>query len=152
VKRPFGVTLVVVLMSIGAGLLALGSLAFFALAAVAISAGADGPLSQLYLKMGALGAGIFLVLSVAYAALAIYMFRLVYWARLAAIVSIAVGLLIAVSGILASLPRPAIMVFAGQVFVIVVDVWILWYLMRPHVKDAFAAQRDHPGERFVAQA
>jgi hypothetical protein len=143
--------MIAVLMSVGAGLLALGSLAFFALGAVAVTAGADGPLSQLYLKMGALGAGIFLVLSVAYAALAICMFRLVYWARLAAIVSIAVGLLFAVGGILASFPRPAIMVFAWQVFVIAVDVWILWYLMRPHVKDAFAAQRHHPGARFEAQ-
>jgi hypothetical protein len=150
-KRPFGVTVVAVLMCIGAALLALGSLAFFMLGAVAVTEGAHGPLAQLYLGVGALGAGIFLVRAVANATVAIYMWRLVYWARLAAIAFTALGLLFAVIGILASLPHPAIMVVAWQVFVIAIDVWILWYLMRPHVKDAFAAPRQHPDARVEAQ-
>jgi hypothetical protein len=150
-KRPFGLTVVAVLMSIGAGLLALGSLAFFALGAIAVSAGPGGPMSQLFLEMGTVGAGIFLVLAIAYATLAILIWRLVYWARLAATVFIAVGLLFAVIGILASLPHPDIMVFTWQLFVIAVDAWILWYLARPHVKDAFDAQRHHPGARVEAR-
>ena len=150
-KRPFGVTLVAVLMFIGAGLLALGSLAFFALGAIAVSAGPGGPMSQLFLEMGTVGAGIFLALAVAYATLAIFMWRLVSWARLAATVFIAVGLLFAVIGILASLPHPDIMVLAWQLFVIAVDAWILWYLARPHVKDAFDAQRHQPGTRVEAR-
>lgn len=150
-KRPFGVTVVAALMCIGAALLAVGFLAFFLLGALAVTAGAEGPMSQLFLELGTVGAGIFLALAVAYATLAILMWRLVHWARLAAIVFIAVGLLFAVIGILASLPHPEIMVFAGQLFVIAVDVWILWYLRRPHVKDAFAAQRNHPGARVEAR-
>jgi hypothetical protein len=150
-KRPFGVTVVAVLMCIGAGLLALGSLGFFVLGGVAATAGAGGPTSQLFSEMGAIGAGIFLVLAVAYAFLAIYIFRLAYWVRPAAIVSIAVGLLFAAIGILASLPHPDFMVLAWQVFVIVVDVCIVWYLTTPHVKDAFAAQRHHPGAHIEAR-
>ena len=146
-KRPIGVTVVAVLMCIGAGLLALGSLAFFALGAIAVSVGPGGPMSQLFLETGTVGAGIFLVLAIAYATLAILIWRLVYWARLAATVFIAVGSLFAVIGILISLPHPDIMVFTWQLFVIAVDAWILWYLARPHVKDAFDAQRHHPGAR-----
>lgn len=142
-KRPFGVTVVAILMWIGAGLLAVGSLAFFTLGASAVTAGPGGPMSQLFLELGTVGAGIFLALAVVYASLAIFMWRLVYWARFAATVFIAVGLLFAVIGILVSLPHPDIMVLSWQLFVIAVDACILWYVARPHVKDAFDAQRHH---------
>jgi nitroimidazol reductase NimA-like FMN-containing flavoprotein (pyridoxamine 5'-phosphate oxidase superfamily) len=151
VKRPFGVVVVAALMCIGAGLLALGSLAFFALGELAVTAGAEGPLSQLFSEMGTFGAGIFLALAVAYAMLAIYMLRLAYWARLATIVLISVGLVLAVIGILVSLPQPRITVFAWQLFVIAVDTCILWYLTRPHVKEAFAAHEHHPDAHIEAQ-
>jgi hypothetical protein len=150
-KRPLGVTVVAVLMCIGAGLLALGSLAFFALGAIAVTAGAEGPMSQLFFEMRTVGTGIFLAFALAYATLAILMWRLVYWARLAATVFIAVGLLFAVIGILASWQHPDAMVFCWQLFVIAVDAWILWYLARPHVKDAFTAQWHHLGARVEAR-
>jgi hypothetical protein len=149
-KRPFGVTVVAVPMCIGAGLLALGSLGFFVLGGVAVTAGAGGPTSQLFSTMGAIGAGLFPVLAVIYATLAIYMFRLVHWVRLPAVVLIAVGLLFAVIGILVSLPHSDLLAFVWQLFVIAVDAYILWYLMTPNVKDAFAAQRHHTGARSNA--
>jgi Na+-transporting NADH:ubiquinone oxidoreductase subunit NqrB len=149
-KRPLGVTVVALLMCIGAGLLALGSLGFFVLGGVVVAAGAGGPTSQLFSEMGALGAGIFLVLAVVYATLAIYVFRMVYWARLASVVFIAVGLLFAALGIAESLPHPDFMVHAWQFFVIAIDAWILWYLATQHVKDAFAARRYDPGARIEA--
>ena len=151
-KRPFGVIVIAILMCIGAGLLAIGSLAFFALGRLAVTAGAEGPMSQLFSDMGTIGAGIFLFLAVAYTVLAIYMLRLVYWARLASIVLISVGSLLAAIGILASMPHPKIPVFAWQIFVIAVDVLILRYLTRPHVKEAFAAQEHHPNRHIQAQA
>jgi hypothetical protein len=134
-------------MWIGAGLLALGSLAFFLLGAVAVTSGADGPMSQLFAHMGTVGGGLFLALAVVYATLAIYLLRLVWWARFAVMAFIAVGMIFAIVGIVVSLPRPDIMVFVWQLFVIAVDVWILWYLMRPHVKDAFAAKQYRTGTR-----
>ncbi len=141
-KRPVGVIVVVVLMFFGAGLLAWGSLAFFALGAVAVTAGPGGPMSQLFLEMGTVGAGIFLVLAIAYATLAILMWRLVHWARLGATAFVAVGLLLALIGILVSLPHPNSMVLAWQLLVIAVDAWIMWYLARPHVQGLFAAHRN----------
>ena len=92
----------------------------------------------------------FLVLAVAFAALAIYMFRLAYWVRSAVIFLIALGLLFAVIGIFAAWPHPDLMELAWQLFVIAVDAWILWYLTMPHVKAAFAAQRHHPSARIQA--
>jgi hypothetical protein len=148
-KRPVGVTVVAVLMCIGAGLLALGSSAFFVLGAVAVTAGAEGPMSQLFSEMGTVGAGIFMALAVVYATLAIYILRLASWARLATMVFIALGSLFAVIGILVSLPHTVIMVFAWQFLVIAVDAGILWYLMRPHVREAFATQH-HPVARVEA--
>jgi len=71
--------------------------------------------------------------------------------ELAAILFIAVGLPFAGFGILASLPHPDIMVLAWQLFVIAVDTWILWYLERPHVMDAFATRRHHAGARVEAR-
>jgi nitroimidazol reductase NimA-like FMN-containing flavoprotein (pyridoxamine 5'-phosphate oxidase superfamily) len=144
-KRPFGLTVVAVLMCVGAGLLALGSLAFFMLGAPAVTTGGGGPLSQLLSGMGTIGAGIFQAFAIACVTVAIYTLKLAYWARYAAIVFIAAGLLFAVIGILASLPHPDIMVGAWPIFVIAVDLWILWYLTRPHVKDAFAIAHHRPG-------
>jgi uncharacterized protein len=151
VKRLFGVIVIAVLMFIGAGLLALGSLAFFALGELAVTAGAEGPMSQLFSEMGAFGAGIFLALAVAYAVLAICMLKLVHWARVAAIVLISVGLGLAAIGILVSLPHPKMIVFAWQVFVIAVDVSIIWYLTRPHVKQGFAPHEQYPDAHIEAQ-
>ena len=75
-KRPLGLT---VLMCIGAGLLALASLAFFCVERDRCNCQTQGANS---LEMGTVGARIFLALAVAYATLAILMWRLVYWASL----------------------------------------------------------------------
>jgi Na+-transporting NADH:ubiquinone oxidoreductase subunit NqrB len=149
-KRPFGVTIVAVLMCIGAGLLAIGSLGFFVLGGTAVTSRAGGPTSQLFSEMGSIGASLFTILAVIYATLAIYMFRLVSWARLAAITFISIGLFFAAIGIIGSLPHPDFMVLAWQLFVIAVDAWILRYLATPHVKDAFAARERHPRAHVAA--
>ena len=138
-KRPFGVTAVAVLLCIEAGLLALGCVAFFVLRAVAVPSGARS-LSELSGKMGTIGGGVLFVFAAVYITLAIYMLKLIYWARPATIGFISAGLILAVIGILASLPRPGILVFVWSLFVIAVDVWILWYLTKPTVKDAFAGK------------
>jgi len=140
-KRPFGVTVVAILMFIGGGVLAVGSLMYFLLGAVAVTAGAEGPMSRLFSDMGTIGVAIFVTLAAAYLILAISIFRLVCWARLASIVSIAFGLFFAIIGILVSFPRPDMMVFGWQLFVIAADIWILAYLMRPHVREVFNVER-----------
>jgi len=137
-------------MCIGAGLLAIGSLGFFVLGGTAVTSRAGGPTSQLFSEMGSIGASLFTILAVIYATLAIYMFRLVSWARLAAITFISIGLFFAAIGIIGSLPHPDFMVLAWQLFVIAVDAWILRYLATPHVKDAFAARERHPRAHVAA--
>lgn len=150
VERPAGLIAVVVLMCFGVALLALGSLVFFTLGQNAVTAQPGGPMSQLFLKMGTAGAGVFLALSVVYGTLALLMWRLVYWARLGTVVFITLGLLLALLGILLSLPHPDILVLAWQLFVIVVDAWILRYVAHPNVQALFAARRYHQGVRVEA--
>jgi len=131
-------------MFLGAALLGVGTLVFFELGPVAVTAGAEGPMSRLFSDMGTTGGVIFLVLSLAYLVLAIEIFRLVYWARLASIAFIALGVFFAVFGVVISFPRPDMLVFGWQLFVIAVDIGILAYLTRPHVREVFAAHvRDH---------
>jgi len=140
-KRPLGVIVVAILMFMGGGVLAVGSWMYFLLGAAAVTAGAEGPMSRLFSDMGTIGVAIFAILAAAYLILAISIFRLVYWARVAAIVSIGFGLLFAIIGILVSFPRPDMMVFGWQLFVIAADIWILAYLMRPHVREVFNVER-----------
>ena len=80
------------------------------------------------------------MLAVAFAILAIYIFRLTSWARVPTILLIAVGALFAGIGILASLPHPDYMILSWQLFVIAVDAWILRCLTTARVKKAFTAQ------------
>lgn len=101
-------------------------------------------MSRSFSDIGTIGAAIFGVLAVAYLILVMEMFRLLYWAQLALIVSVALGSLFAVLGILVSLPCPDMLVFGWQLFVIAVDICILADLMSQHVKKVFGAQRHHP--------
>ncbi len=137
-RRPFGVKVAAALMCMGAVLFILGFLGFFFISGVIVTFGNVRSTSQLFLEMRA---GIFLVLGVAYAILAVYIFRLSFWARISAIVLVSVSALCAIITILALLPHPDIVILAWQLFAIAVNAWIFVCLTRPVVKEAFAAQR-----------
>lgn len=138
-KHSFGLKLIAFLMFAGVGLLVLGSLSFLKWGALEGTTGTGGPMYQLFADLGKVGAEVFLALAGAYVVLAICILRFVSWARPVTIAFIAVGLLFAGVGILISLPRPDTAVCAWQLFVIGIDAWIIWYLTRPLVKDAFKA-------------
>jgi hypothetical protein len=54
-----------------------------------------------------------------------------------AMVLIALGLLSSLAGIANSLARMHPLLLTREVAVVVLDLWILWYLLRPHIRQAF---------------
>ncbi len=137
--RPTGVTIIAVLMFIGAAFLALGSLASFLVCGMVVTGGNAGePLSAAFAGMGVSGGIFLLLLAGVYIVLAIDLLKLFNWARLTCMTVIAIGALVTI-GVFASMAHLAIEMIVTQLFVIALDVWILWYLVRPHVKQAFGA-------------
>ncbi|MGB2889163.1 MAG: hypothetical protein WBC04_15820 [Candidatus Acidiferrales bacterium] len=137
--RPTGVTIIAVLMFIGAEFLALGSLASFLVCGMVVTGGNAGePLSAAFAGMSVSGGIFLLLLAGVYVVLAIDLLKLFNWARLTCMAVVAIGALVA-TGVFASMAHLAIEAIVMQLFVIALDVWILWYLVRPHVKQAFGA-------------
>jgi hypothetical protein len=137
--RPTGVTIIAVLMSIGAAFLTLGSLASFLVCGMVVTGGNAGePLSAAFAGMGVSGGIFLLLLAGVYIVLAIDLLKLLNWARLACMTVIVIGALVA-TGVFASIAHLATAVVALQLLVIALDVWVVWYLVRPHVKQAFGA-------------
>jgi hypothetical protein len=137
--RPTGVTIIAVLMFLGAAFLALGSLAFFFVGGMAMTGGDAGELmSAVFAGMGMSGGIFFLLLASVYAVLAIDLLKLLNWARLACMAVIVIGTLVAI-GVFASIAHLATAVVALQLLVIALEVWVVWYLVRPHVQQAFGA-------------
>jgi|SRR5215469_6665691 len=138
--RPIGVTVVSILMCLGAGLLALGSLAYFTLGKTTVTFGNEGPMSALFARMGAFGGGLFLALAIIYVTLAICLWELRALARTTSIAFIGLGQLFALLGILRSLPHPHPGVLAWQIFVVLTDVGILWYLSTARIVKIFSSE------------
>ncbi|MFY9529788.1 MAG: hypothetical protein WBC04_12330 [Candidatus Acidiferrales bacterium] len=141
--RPTGVTIIAVLMFVGAAFLALGSLAFFFVGGMAMTGGDTGEpmrMSAVFAGMGMSGGVFFLLLAGVYAVLAIDLLKLLNWARLACMAVIVIGTLVA-TGVFASIVHlaTATAVVALQLLVIALDAWVVWYLVQPHVKQAFDA-------------
>lgn len=90
--------------------------------------------------LGALGAFagvLFLILAALYIACGVGLLKLANWARILTVVLIAIGLAFTVLGLFqAMMPFHIGMVIWNLIFV-VIDVWILMYLFKPHVKQAF---------------
>jgi hypothetical protein len=138
IERPSGVTIIAVLMFIGAGFLALGSFVFFFVGVMDMT-GADAaePISTAIAAMGVSGGLFFLILAGAHVFLAMGVLKLRSWARLVCMVLIALGMALALMSFFLRVPNPVAPRIVCQFLVIALDVWILWYLVRPHVKQAF---------------
>ena len=83
-----------------------------------------------------IGAIVF-VFAMLYIAVGVGLLKLHNWARILAMILIVLGLLSSLAGIANSLARMHPLLLAREVAVVVLDLWILWYLLRPHVRQAF---------------
>jgi len=150
VKRPAGVTIIAVLTFFGAALLALGSIAFFFVAVMVMTGGDAGdPISVAIAGMGVAGGFSMLVLAGGAACLTIGVAQLSEWARIASIVSIAVGIgctifsLFALKGYLVI---PVLLSILCHLLVMATAVWMLAYLLLPRVRQVFGALTAEPAQ------
>jgi hypothetical protein len=143
VKRPTGVTIVAVLTFCSAAILGLGSIGFFFVALMGLSGGDAGqPTSVAIAGMGVAGGFSLLVLAGVAAGLAIGVLKLREWAWIVSIACIAAGIGCTIFSIFAFWEYRLIPVVAMIVFhllVIATGIWMVTYLARPNVKQAFRA-------------
>ena len=130
-----------ILAFIGAGFAVLGALLMFVGGAALTTLGGQGTMGLAMLGgMGAAVAGVFcLILGVVYAVVGYGLWTLQNWGRVVCMVLIAIGLVFAALGVLTALVHFRIVVLLWQLIVCAIDVWIITYLLKPHVKQAFGA-------------
>ncbi|HTQ62795.1 MAG TPA: hypothetical protein VMI32_21400 [Candidatus Solibacter sp.] len=139
-ERPTGVTILAVLYFIGAVCVGLGGILFIVGGSLLSGlAHTGGPASALFAMGGAVIGAIFLVLAILYLALGIGFIKLQNWARVVAIILLGIGVLFGLLGLLSVLVHMMVVVMMFRLIVLAIEIWILLYLFKPHVKQAFGA-------------
>ena len=142
-KRPAGVTIIAIATFTGAAILALGAVAFFFVAVMAIGGGDGGdPVSASIAGMGVAGGFSLVVLAGVAGCLALGVLQLCEWARILAIGCIGIGILCTIISILTFIGYPVVplgpMIFVHSL-VIGAAGWSIAYLAKPDVKHAFSS-------------
>jgi hypothetical protein len=141
--RPTGVTIIAVLTFFGAAILAFGALIFLFVGALGMT-GADAgePFAVAIAGMGAAGGFSLLVLAAVAASVAIGVLKLREWARIVSIATFAIGIVCTIFSlftVMGYLVIPAVPMILCHLAVMAAAVWMLSYLLRPTVKQAFSA-------------
>jgi len=138
--RPTGVTILAVLSFLAACLYLFAAAGMFLLgssAGLAAMAGRGGNMGGPLAAMGAFAGIAFLILAVLCLVNGIGLLKLRGWARLLTILLTLLGIVFEVMGIVRAMAPMMIGLIVWDVILIVIDVWILMYLFKPHVKAAF---------------
>jgi len=139
-ERPTGVTIIAVLYFLGAACLGLAGLGFIVGGSViSAMARSGGPGAAIFAAGGVFIGGICLVFAILDAALGVGFIKLQNWARILAIVLTVIGVLFGLLGLMTLMVHFAIFGMAIRLIVLAIQVWILAYLFKPHVKQAFGA-------------
>ncbi|MFZ0584334.1 MAG: hypothetical protein WAN72_03260 [Candidatus Acidiferrales bacterium] len=140
-KRPAGVTIIAILTFCAAAILAVGSAAFFVVAVMGMTGADSGnPVSVAIAGMGAAGGFSLLVLGGIAVCLAKGVLKLREWARIASIVSIAMGVgctILSLTVFRGYVLVPVVPSLVCHLLLMATAVWMLAYLLLPRVKDAF---------------
>jgi hypothetical protein len=139
-QRPTGVTILAVLAFVGAGLLVLAALAMFLGGAIVSNMSAYPQVGM----MAGIGSAILGVIVLGFAALDVLMgvglWKLQNWARILTIVLSGLALLGSVLSILSPFAHIHVFLFLIRPLILAaIYAWILMYLFKPHVKQAFGA-------------
>ncbi|MFI5095064.1 MAG: hypothetical protein WCE50_00140 [Candidatus Acidiferrum sp.] len=139
-ERPTGVTILAVLYFLGAAFLALcGVLIIVGGSMLSGLANTGGPASALFAMGGAVVGAILLAIAVLDLAIGIGFLKLQNWARVVAIIFLGIGVLFGLLGLVTVLLHFMIVVLMFRLIVLAIEIWILVYLFKPHVKQAFGA-------------
>ncbi|HKV05265.1 MAG TPA: hypothetical protein VJO53_09190 [Candidatus Acidoferrales bacterium] len=137
-ERPTGVTILGVLLFIGAGLLALAALMML-LGGAMMSSMSARPHFGMMAGIGAAILGVVcLGIAALYVVLGVGLWMLQNWARVLTIVFAILGAIVSVMGLFGHMQLHPVLFF-WRVIVVVIDVWIVVYLLKPHVRLAFGA-------------
>jgi len=141
-QRPLGITILAIFAFVLAVLCLVMAAGVFMGVAGLIGlftnlAGSNGPLAGL---AGALGIGMLLV-AVLYAALGFGLWKLHKWGRILCLIVVALGLLSSVAGLFSALAPVSAVLLVRALVVIAIDLWIITYLLKPHVQQAFGVQK-----------
>jgi len=126
--RPTGVTILAILEIIGAILSLLGALAFFALGALVGVVPEAGIMGGLFAAVGAVVGGLLLILALVGFVLAYGFWTGKGWAWILGIIFSIIGIII---GLVSIIGNPS------SIIGIIINVLIIYYLTRPHVKAWF---------------
>ena len=137
--RPTGVTILAVLGFLLGALSLLAALVMFALGAAGIASMAGGRAmgGGMLATLGAF-AGVFcLIFAILYIVSGVGLLKLRGWGRLLTVILVVLSILLSVRGLIVGLTHVSVASIAIQIITIVIDGWILAYLFKPHVKQAF---------------
>lgn len=150
-ERPLGVTILAVLDFLGGALCILLGLGFMlgmgivgTMVGRSGQEGAGGAMAMLA-GLGVVAGVIFLISAAIAIAIGWGLWKLKNWARIITIVFSALGLLFGLLGLLGGLlaiahePMSGIIAFGFQLIFVIFYAWVIWYMLRPHVKQAFGA-------------
>jgi len=141
-QRPTGVTIISVLAFIGAGVWLLAAIGVF-LGGAVMSGMMAYPIAGMIAGVGAVILGVILLgFAVLELVVGLGLLELQNWARILTIVLVGLGLLSSVFSILSPFAHMHFFFFGfliRQLITAGIEVWILVYLFRPHVKQAFGA-------------
>ena len=139
-ERPAGVTILAVLALLGAAGLLIAGMVFFAGGTVLSHALAAGPGASMLLGFGgAVVGGVLVVLAILYIAMAMGLLKLQNWARVLLIILVGLSLLSAGGGLVFSFAHIFPLLLFRHIVTVAIDIWIVVYLFKPHVKQAFGA-------------
>jgi cytochrome c oxidase subunit IV len=138
-ERPAGVTILAVVAFIFGGLLALGGLGMMLGGAVLSRMANSGGLGMLAGVGGAIIGFVFLGFAVVYIVDAIGLLKVANWARILTIILVGLSLLRSAFSMMRSLGHLNPIALCFALIIAAIDVWILVYLFKPDVKQAFGA-------------
>ena len=139
-ERPTGVTILAVLYFIGTAFLGICGLLFIVGGSMLSGlAQSGGPGSAIFAAGGAVVGGVFLVLALLELAIGIGFIKLQNWARVVAIVFTGIAVLFGVIGMFSLLVHVVVFALMVRLITLAIQIWILVYLFKPHVKQAFGA-------------
>jgi hypothetical protein len=138
-ERPAGVTILAVLGFIGAGMLVLAALGMLLGGAILANMATRPGLAMIGSVGGVVVAVVFLGIAALYLVIALGFLKLQNWARVLTIVLCGLGVLFNGLGVLNALIHFRVFIVVWQVIVVGIDLWVMMYLLKSHVKQAFGA-------------